>query len=49
MSLVLAKLFYRYDVELVDPDIDWEARSRHWIMWWKAPLYMRAHKRPECA
>ncbi|KAK3684172.1 cytochrome P450 [Podospora appendiculata] len=37
MSLVLAKILYTYELELVDKDLDWEAESRHWIMWWKAP------------
>jgi hypothetical protein len=42
MSLVLAKLFFSYDMELVDLDLDWEGQSRHWIMWWKAPVRIRA-------
>ncbi|KAI1206783.1 putative cytochrome P450 [Annulohypoxylon truncatum] len=42
MSLVLAKLFYSYDMELVDRDLDWETQSRHWVMWWKAPVRIRA-------
>ncbi|KAI2601919.1 putative cytochrome P450 [Hypoxylon sp. NC1633] len=42
MSLVLAKILYSYDMELVDQDLDWESQSRHWVMWWKAPVMIRA-------
>ncbi|KAI0883025.1 putative cytochrome P450 [Annulohypoxylon maeteangense] len=42
MSLVLAKLFYSYDMNLVDQDLDWENGSRHWVMWWKAPVRIHA-------
>ncbi|OTA96863.1 hypothetical protein M434DRAFT_392544 [Hypoxylon sp. CO27-5] len=42
MSLVLAKLFFSYDMELLDQDLDWENQSRHWVMWWKAPVRIHA-------
>lgn len=45
MSLVLAKLLFTYDMELLDQNLDWEAESRHWVMWWKAPLRVHAHER----
>ncbi|KAK3321248.1 putative cytochrome P450 [Cercophora scortea] len=45
MSLVLAKILYRYELELVDKNLDWEAESRHWIMWWKAPIQVRVYSR----
>ncbi|KAI1091695.1 putative cytochrome P450 [Rostrohypoxylon terebratum] len=42
MSLVLSKLFFSYDMELLDQNLDWESQSRHWVMWWKAPVRIRA-------
>lgn len=45
LSLLFAKILYTYDMEMLDPDMDWEARSRHWIMWWKPPIRVRAHNR----
>ncbi|KAI0533247.1 cytochrome P450 [Xylaria digitata] len=45
LSLMLAKILYTYDMEMLDPDVDWEANSRHWIMWWKPPIRIRAHNR----
>ncbi|KAI0556187.1 cytochrome P450 [Xylaria curta] len=45
LSLVFAKILYTYDLEMLNPEIDWEARSRHWIMWWKPPIRVRAHNR----
>ncbi|KAI1409848.1 putative cytochrome P450 [Hypoxylon sp. FL1857] len=42
MSLVLAKLFFSYNMELLERDLDWESQSRHWVMWWKAPVRVRA-------
>lgn len=44
MSSCLAKMMFRYDVELVHKDLDWEAQSRHYVMWWKAPIYVRAYE-----
>ncbi|KAK9424328.1 putative Cytochrome P450 monooxygenase [Seiridium unicorne] len=46
MSLVLSKLFSLYDMELMDGEFDWESQSRHWILWWKAPVQI---SRPACA
>lgn len=44
MSSCLAKMMFRYDIELVHKDLDWEAQSRHYVMWWKAPIYVRAYE-----
>lgn len=41
MNLCLAKLAFQYDWELVDSTLDWEASSRFYIMWKKAPVYVR--------
>ena len=41
MSLILAKIFLKYNLELVNPTLDWEGQSRIHIMWWKPDLYVR--------
>lgn len=45
MNLCLAKMVFCYDWELMDKDLDWEAESRCYIMWQKAPIYARFHAR----
>jgi hypothetical protein len=45
MALCLAKMVYKYDWELLDPDLDWEAASRCYVMWWKAPIPVRFTER----
>lgn len=45
MSSCLAKIIFKYELELVDKDLDWEAQSRHYIMWWKAPICVRAYSK----
>lgn len=45
MSLMLAKIFYQYDLELVDKDLNWEGQSHMHVMWWKPALHVRFHER----
>lgn len=45
MNLCLAKLVFQYDWELVDESLDWEDASRFYIMWKKAPIYVRFNNR----
>lgn len=46
MNLCLAKMVFRYDWELVDKTLDWEAASRSYLAgWWKAPIYVKLHSR----
>ncbi|KIA75979.1 cytochrome P450 [Aspergillus ustus] len=45
MASIIAKLIFRYEMELVDKDLDWEDESRFHIMWWKAPIYVRFTER----
>ncbi|KAI1358950.1 putative cytochrome P450 [Xylaria arbuscula] len=45
MSLALSKMIYTYDFELLNKDLDWEAQSKHYVMWWKAPIRVRATNR----
>ena len=41
MNLILAKLHFKYDMELVDEKLDWEGQSHIHVMWWKPDLYVR--------
>ncbi|KAI0154590.1 putative cytochrome P450 [Xylariaceae sp. FL1272] len=41
MSLQLAKMFYTYDMELVDPELDWINTCQMHFLWWKPELYVR--------
>ena len=45
MNLILAKIFWTYDLELVNKDLDWHAESRMHVMWWKPNLMVRFCKR----
>jgi hypothetical protein len=41
MSVVLAKLVYTYDMELVNPEVDWIGDSKAHLLWKKADLMVR--------
>jgi hypothetical protein len=41
MSLELAKIVFAYDMELVDPHLDYEAKCHMHFMWWKPELFIR--------
>lgn len=41
ISTILAKLHFRYDIELVDQNLDWEGTSHMHVMWWKPDLNVR--------
>ncbi|KAL6895379.1 cytochrome P450 [Trichoderma longibrachiatum] len=45
MRLILARLIWRYDFELLDESIGWDARSKVYIAWQKGPLYIRLKPR----
>ena len=45
MSLILAKIIYVYEMELVDKDLDWEGSSSTFVMWWKAVMKVRFQRR----
>lgn len=45
MSLTLAKLFLKYDLTLVNKDLDWEGQSHMHVMWWKPSLMVRFRER----
>lgn len=39
--MALAKIHLRYDLELMDSDLDWEGKSNIHIQWWKPKLMIR--------
>jgi hypothetical protein len=41
MASIMAKMLFKYDLELVNEDLDFEATSRCYVMWWKAPVWVR--------
>lgn len=41
MSLQLAKMIWTFDMELVDPLLDWEEQVRLHFVLWKPPLKVR--------
>ena len=41
MSLILAKMLYTYDIQLLEPDLDYEGESKVHIQWWKPELRIR--------
>lgn len=41
MSLILAKMHFQCDLELVDPTLNWLKDSYLHVMWWKPALYIR--------
>ncbi|KAF2867458.1 cytochrome P450 [Massariosphaeria phaeospora] len=45
MNLILAKLLWRYDLELVNKDVDWLGEGKVFVMWWKPRLMVRFHER----
>lgn len=47
MSLILAKLNYKYDLEMVNKDLDWERESHVHVMWWKPELRVKFVAREE--
>lgn len=45
MSLILAKLLFTYDLELLDKNLDWEGQSYMHVQWWKPELWVRFKER----
>jgi hypothetical protein len=41
LNLIMCKLHWKYDIELCDPEMDWEAHSRMHLMWWKPSAFAR--------
>ncbi|ORY66220.1 putative cytochrome P450, partial [Pseudomassariella vexata] len=44
INLILAKMHFAYDLELVSDTFDWLAQSRLHVMWWKPALQIRVKR-----
>jgi hypothetical protein len=42
MNLVMAKMLWTYDLELVNRDIDWLNDGKVHVLWWKPALNIRS-------
>lgn len=47
MNLLLAKMLWTYDLELVSKDVNWLKDGKVHVLWWKPKLFVRFHKRPD--
>ena len=45
INLILAKLHFKYDLELMDPRLDWEGQSSLHFMWSKPSLLVKIASR----
>lgn len=45
INLILAKMLWKYDLQLVNKDLDWERESLLHVMWWKPALMVRFKER----
>ncbi|TEA19177.1 Cytochrome P450 monooxygenase BOT4 [Colletotrichum sidae] len=45
INLILAKMLWKYDLELVNKDLDWEKESQLHVMWWKPALMVQFRER----
>ncbi|KAF8471121.1 cytochrome P450, partial [Kalaharituber pfeilii] len=45
LRLILAKMLYCYDLEWVNTDLDWEKKSRTWLIWAKPELKVHIKSR----
>ncbi|KAK4159872.1 cytochrome P450 [Cladorrhinum sp. PSN259] len=47
-NLILTKLLWKYDLEMVDPEFDWEEgppRTKNWYLWTKPDFFVRFKER----
>ncbi|UKZ78942.1 hypothetical protein TrVFT333_006689 [Trichoderma virens FT-333] len=45
MRLIVARLIWKYDIEILDESIGWDRRCKSYIVWQKGPLYIRVKPR----
>jgi hypothetical protein len=45
VRILLAKLLFMYDMEIVDKTLDWEAEQKCFTLWQKPDLYVRVTPR----
>lgn len=47
MNLLLAKMLWTYDLELVNKEVNWLRDGKVHVLWWKPKLFVRFHQRPD--
>lgn len=45
LRIVLAKILWNFDLELVDMAEDWVSKQRIYLIWQKVPLMVRCRQR----
>ena len=45
LHMILAKMHFMYDLELVDLGVDWQRDSEMHLLWKKPPLLTKVHRR----
>ena len=45
LRIILAKLYYKYDLTLVPPDVDWQGQSKMHTLWKKPVLQIKLTNR----
>lgn len=45
INLILAKMVWKYDMQLINQDLDWARDSLLHVMWWKPALLVRFRER----
>lgn len=45
LRIVLAKLFWNFDLELVGNSEDWVEQQKVYLIWQKVPLMAKCHER----
>lgn len=47
MTLLITKIFWKYDLELVNKDVDWLRDGKLHVLWHKPQLVIRFHPRKD--
>lgn len=47
INMILARMLWTYNLELVHPDMEWEGQSKLHILWQKPELLVKFHKRKD--
>jgi len=47
MNLFLTKMLWKYDLELMNKDLDWLKEGKVHVLWWKPKLMVSFHKRQD--
>ena len=46
LRLVLAKIFWKFDMRLLDDNLDWFTANKNYVFWEKPSLPVLVHRRP---